>query len=69
MIYSIRHPEYFEVHCGHDEESLYGCDQEWYNSEWQRLSGCGPSMKIDLGLWYNTTELGGGFVYFGIRSY
>ncbi len=56
MIYSIKHPEYFEVDCGHDEESLYGCDQEWYNSEWQRLSGCGPTAASNIIYYLSRTK-------------
>ena len=29
----------------------HGCDQEWYGTEWQRLSGCGPTTVCNL-LWY-----------------
>lgn len=56
MIYSIRHPEYFEVHSGQDEASCYGCDQEWYNSEWQRLSGCGPTAASNIIYYLSRTK-------------
>ena len=26
----------------------YGCNQEWYSTEWQRLSGCGPSVAANI---------------------
>ncbi len=29
----------------------HGCDQEWYGSEWQRRSGCGPTVVCNM-LWY-----------------
>jgi hypothetical protein len=27
-----------------------GCDQEWYTTRWQRLSGCGPTTAASLSL-------------------
>ena len=27
-----------------------GCDQEWYTTRWQRLSGCGPTTAASLAL-------------------
>jgi len=46
-----------------DENSLktyYGCDQEWYMTDWQRRAGCGPSVvsTIILYLTRGTLELG-----------
>lgn len=26
----------------------YGCDQEWYMTEWQRNSGCGPTVVTNI---------------------
>jgi hypothetical protein len=26
----------------------YGCDQEWFSTEWQRRSGCGPSVASNI---------------------
>jgi hypothetical protein len=39
---SIRDPETFHIV---DEAGLssQGCDQDWFGSEWQRASGCGPT--------------------------
>lgn len=38
----------------------YGADQEWYGTEWQRKSGCGPTSCAHL-LWYlSRTRLGCG---------
>jgi hypothetical protein len=47
-VLSIRHPEIFKVPAVPDGEALFGCDQEWYASEWQRLSGCGPTAASNL---------------------
>lgn len=29
-------------------EIYYGCNQEWYSTEWQRHSGCGPSVAANI---------------------
>ena len=29
----------------------YGCSQEWYSTEWQRLAGCGPTAVCNI-IWY-----------------
>lgn len=46
MTMSISNPDLFKVIT--DEASCFGCDQEWYVSEWQRLSGCGPTAAANL---------------------
>ncbi|MHC1719910.1 MAG: hypothetical protein AB9844_04295 [Clostridiaceae bacterium] len=28
--------------------TYYGCNQKWYNTYWQRLSGCGPSVACNI---------------------
>ncbi|MDR2174650.1 MAG: hypothetical protein LBO82_01770 [Synergistaceae bacterium] len=30
------------------EEKRYGCDQNWYRTEWQRRAGCGPSAAANM---------------------
>lgn len=42
MIYALRHPEYLRA-LGRDGSETYGCDQRWYRTKWQQLSGCGPT--------------------------
>lgn len=38
---SVRNPDLFQII---DNQTIfYGCDQEWYTTKWQRLSGCGPT--------------------------
>ena len=32
-------------------KSYYGCNQEWYATEWQRLTGCGPTAVCNI-IWY-----------------
>jgi hypothetical protein len=29
-------------------EVFYGCNQEWFGTHWQRLSGCGPSVVANI---------------------
>jgi hypothetical protein len=31
-----------------EENKRYGCDQNWYGTEWQRRAGCGPSTASNL---------------------
>jgi len=33
----------------------FGCDQNWYDTEWQRMSGCGPSTASTLLLYLQKT--------------
>jgi hypothetical protein len=48
IVRSIRYPELFEVPGAGSDSAGFGCDQEWYNSEWQRLSGCGPTAASNI---------------------
>jgi len=32
-------------------KAYYGCNQEWYAKEWQRLTGCGPTAVCNM-IWY-----------------
>jgi hypothetical protein len=34
--------------CGCPEGTYYGCNQEWYDSRWRRVSGCGPSVVANI---------------------
>ena len=45
---TIRHPEYFQIFSEDESKTLFGCDQEWYRSHWQRISGCGPTAASNL---------------------
>jgi len=31
-----------------DMETLYGCDQDWYQIEWRRRAGCGPVAATNI---------------------
>ena len=46
MTRSIKQPEIFAVSGA--GSAIFGCDQEWYKSEWQRLSGCGPTAASNI---------------------
>jgi hypothetical protein len=39
---------------------FYGCDQEWFLTEWQRLSGCGPSVATNIILYLTNKGNGKG---------
>ena len=44
-----------------DESTLqtyYGCDQEWYTTEWQRISGCGPTVVSNIILYLTRPAFG-----------
>ena len=48
VIRTIKYRDIFKIM---DEDALttyYGCDQEWYMTEWQRKSGCGPTVVTNI---------------------
>ncbi|MHC1721043.1 MAG: hypothetical protein AB9844_10350 [Clostridiaceae bacterium] len=47
-IKSIKNKDIFRVLDEKQEEIHYGCDQEWYETEWQRKAGCGPTVASNL---------------------
>src|SRR5665647_692537 len=41
-----------------DNDNIYfGCDQEWYPTEWQKKSGCGPATACNLLLYLKYLKL------------
>ena len=42
----IAHPEWLEL----DDQGrhIFGYNQEWYTTEWQRLAGCGPTTATQI---------------------
>ncbi len=50
-IYTLRHPENIHQPGGTGGE-YFGCDQNWFRTEWQRLSGCAPSTAATLLLYH-----------------
>ena len=47
MRYSIMQPDRLKMFDTADKV-MYGCDQEWYPTPWQRMSGCGPSVASNV---------------------
>lgn len=45
---SIKQPECLQITGAIDQDLCYGCDQEWYGTEWQRRAGCGPTVAATL---------------------
>lgn len=35
---------------------FYGCDQEWFPTEWQRISGCGPTTVATIMIYLSRTR-------------
>lgn len=53
--YSILSPS--SIHIVDDSgNTFFGCDQEWFGSHWQRLSGCGPSVASNLLLYLHRAK-------------
>jgi hypothetical protein len=48
MKISLSNIDIFKVLDENNENAYYGCNQEWYTSEWQRRSGCGPSVACNI---------------------
>jgi hypothetical protein len=42
MVYALKHPEYLRE-VSSDGSETFGCDQRWYRTKWQQMSGCGPT--------------------------
>ena len=42
----IKHPEWLDIQT--PDAVSHGYDQEWYNHEWQRLAGCGPTTATQV---------------------
>jgi hypothetical protein len=45
---SLKNPETFYRVEESSEKCSYGCEQEWYHSDWQKRSGCGPTTACNL---------------------
>jgi hypothetical protein len=52
----IKHPEWLQI--DKDNQKLYGYDQDWYGTSFQRASGCGPTTAAMLLLYLNMRETG-----------
>jgi len=49
---SLKNLDAFRVIDEKTGETFYGCNQEWFGAEWQRLAGCGPSVVCNLLLYH-----------------
>jgi len=45
---SIKDRDIFKIMDEDDLCTHYGCNQEWYMTEWQRRSGCGPTVVTNI---------------------
>lgn len=54
---SISSPEVFQINDAKSGMISFGCNQDWYSTEWQRKSGCGPTVATNIIL-YLTKRMG-----------
>ena len=52
---SLQHPEMIRAMDPSDGE-YFGCDQNWFSSDWQQQAGCGPSTAATLLLYLHKTR-------------
>lgn len=45
---SISNLDFLKIKDQSTHEIYYGCDQEWFFTEWQRNAGCGPSVASNI---------------------
>ncbi len=45
---SIRNKDIYKIEEESMEQPLYGGDQDWYGTRWQRMSGCGPTTVANI---------------------
>jgi len=53
---SILNPDSLLVIDESSKMSYYGCDQDWYKTQWQRASGCGPSVACNIMFYLTNTD-------------
>jgi C_GCAxxG_C_C family probable redox protein len=53
IVKSIENPDLFKILDKSTHKMINGCNQEWYNTEWQRRSGCGPTTASALIFYIN----------------
>jgi len=52
MRISIEKPEHLQL-IDTVDGALYGCNQGWFQTPWQRLAGCGPSVASNILLYFH----------------
>jgi hypothetical protein len=62
---SISSLDAFRILDGDTRAISYGCNQEWFPTEWQRRAGCGSSVACNIFLYLNRLRISGGreFIY------
>ena len=55
MTQTILNLNAFKVLDESNHKIYYGCDQEWYTTEWQRCAGCGPSVATNIFMYLSHT--------------
>jgi hypothetical protein len=55
-VISLKNPDLLKIIEESTNKTYYGCDQKWYVSDWQRISGCGPSVASNLIFYLNYTR-------------
>ncbi len=53
VIKSLSNPNLFKVLDEESNEIYFGGNQEWYNTDWQRRSGCGPTVASNIIFYLN----------------
>ena len=53
---SIKNLRLFNIIDEISQITYYGNDQEWYESKWKRLSGCGPTAVANIIYYFNQTN-------------
>lgn len=57
IVKSIRHLDALKIHDDVTGTVYYGCDQEWYQTVWQRRSGCGPTTSTTILQYLHATRM------------
>ena len=57
---SLSNINYFKIIDESTVKTYYGCDQKWYATEWQRRSGCGPTVVSNIILYLTRPIIGHG---------
>jgi hypothetical protein len=56
---SISNVDDFKVLDAYTGVMTYGCDQEWFSTEWQRRAGCAPCVACNILIYLNRARVGG----------
>lgn len=56
VIRSIKNENLFKIDDNNTQNTIYGCDQEWFTTEWQRRAGCGPTVAANIIYYLNCTR-------------